>query len=124
MSKLYAINRMTYGAAAGDPFLGSIAKAAGKFLGGLFRKKSVTKIVQVAQQLPKGKAFQVIAPAVAGGVAWAGAEKLMSGGGASGSWGPRRRRRGITAMELRGYRKVANLIHKEGMVSRRARGRR
>jgi hypothetical protein len=44
------------------------------------------------------------------------------GGGASGGW-TTRRRRGITATELRGYRKVANLIHKEGMVSKRARGR-
>jgi hypothetical protein len=45
------------------------------------------------------------------------------GGGASGVYGFRRRARGITATELRGYRKVANLIHREGMVSRRARGR-
>lgn len=44
------------------------------------------------------------------------------GGGRSGG-GTRRRSRGITARELRGYRKVSNLLHKEGMVSRRARGR-
>lgn len=44
-----------------------------------------------------------------------------AGGAAAG--GARRRSRGITARELRGYRKVSNLLHREGMVSRRARGR-
>lgn len=46
------------------------------------------------------------------------------GFGPTTGYAPRKRRaKGITAVELRGYRKVANLIHKEGMVSRRARGR-
>lgn len=45
------------------------------------------------------------------------------GGGGGRGGGARRRSRGITARELRGYRKVANLLHREGMVSRRGRGR-
>lgn len=121
MSKLYYMNRMGMGASAGDPFLGSLIGKGIKLVGGLFKKKGVQAVVQAAKT-PVGK--QVIG-GVAAGAGWAAGQSLLSAGGgsgASGSWG-RRRRRGITALELRGYRKVANLIHKEGMVSRRARGR-
>lgn len=49
-------------------------------------------------------------------------EEAGGGGGGTGT-GKRRRSRGITARELRGFRKVSRLLHSEGMVSRRARGR-
>jgi len=102
--------------------LGKIVKGGAKLLGGLFKKKGVQAAIQTGAKIAKN-------PAVQTGLAVAaaeGASALLSGGGgggATGGWGYRRRARGITARELRGYRKVANLLHKEGMVSRRARGR-
>lgn len=116
MSKLYQMNRMMYAPAAGG-LIGNIGKAVGGLLGGLFKKKTVQTAVQVAGKVIKN-------PAVQTGAMVAGAELLSGGGGrgASGGWAPRRRR-GITATELRGYRKVAGLLHREGMVSKRARGR-
>lgn len=123
MSKMYQLNRMTYGAAAGDPWLGG----AIKLIGGLFSKgkKVVAPAVAAATKAIKTPVGRQIAGGVAAGAGWAAGEKLLrgGGGGASGGWGPPRRARGITARELRGYRKVANLLHREGMVSRRARGR-
>lgn len=118
MSKLALIRQYQYSPMAGG-LLSGIIKGAGKLVGGLFKKKGA-KIAQTAVQVGK-----TVAPGVAAGAGWALGEQLLSpgGGGASGGWGPRRRARGITARELRGYRKVANLLHKEGMVSRRARGR-
>jgi len=114
------MNQMRYAPAAGGLLTGIIG-GAGKLIGGLFQSKA-TKAAIAA-----GKAA-LANPAVRTGLAvGAGtlAGQLMTGGGggrgASGSWP--HRRRGITATELRGYRKVANLIHKEGMVSKRARGR-
>lgn len=126
MSKLYYMNRMTYGAAAGDPFFGTLIGKGIKLIGGLFRKKSVqavaTAVGKVARS-PVGQAAIYTGAGVAAGQLLAPNGGGGGGGGAVGSWGRRRRARGITARELRGYRKVANLLHKEGMVSRRARGR-
>jgi hypothetical protein len=114
MSKLYLMNRMQMSPAAGGLFSG-IVKFGAKLLG--IGKKVAPVVVAAAKN-----------PAVQMGAAVLGAEAagaLLSGGGGGGSTGgwTRRRRRGITATELRGFRKVANLIHKEGMVSKRARGR-
>jgi len=119
MSKLAVLKRASYGdpaifgALAG--FLPKIIKGAGKLLG--IGKKAVAAIPATAK---------VVGGAALSGAAMGAATSLLAGGGggrgASGSWA-RRRGRGITATELRGYRKVANLIHKEGMVSRRSRGR-
>lgn len=121
MSKLYTINRMRYGAAAGDPFFGELLGKGIKLIGGLFKKKGVQKVITTAGKIAKSPVGQA---AIYTGAGYAASELLEGGGGrgASGGW-TRRRGRGITARELRGYRKVANLIHKEGMVSRRARGR-
>jgi len=117
VSKLYQMNRMMYAPAAGG-LLSGIIKGAGTLIGGLFKKKGVQTAIQVATKVAKN-------PAVQTGAMIAGAELLSGGGGgrgASGGW-TGRRRRGITATELRGYRKVAGLLHREGMVSKRARGR-
>lgn len=121
MSKLYMMNRMQYGAAAGGGFLGALLPLGAKLLG--LGKKAAPAVAKVIKT-PVGKQ---VATGVAAGAGWAVGEKLLRGAGpegrgASGGWGYRRRR-GITATELRGFRKVANLIHKEGMVSKRARGR-
>lgn len=123
MSKLYQLNRMTYGASAGDPFLGTILSGI-KGVVGLFKKKA-PQLAKAAGSALKSSAGKQIAGGVAAGAGWAAGERLLGGGGgrgASGGFGVRRAK-GITARELRGYRKVANLLHREGMVSRRARGR-
>lgn len=119
MSKLALIRQYQYSPMAGG-LLSGIVKGAGKLIGGLFKKKGVQTVIGAAGKAVKNPAVQT---ALAYGAA-EGASALLSGGGggASGGW-TRRRARGITARELRGYRKVANLLHKEGMVSRRARGR-
>jgi len=121
MSKMYQLNRMTYGAAAGDPWLGGVLKGAIS----LFKKKAPA-IIAKGGQLIKSPVGRQVATAAAAGAGWAAGERILGGGGgrgASGGWGAPRRAKGITARELRGYRKVANLLHREGMVSRRARGR-
>lgn len=124
MSKLALVRQYQYSPMAGGGFLKKIIKGAGKLLG--IGKKTVTQIAPTILPTAK-KVGQIVAPGVLAGAGWAAGEALLSpgggGGGAAGGWGPRRRARGITARELRGYRKVANLLHKEGMVSRRARGR-
>lgn len=124
MSKMYQLNRMSGYAAGGGLFSGA-AKLIGKLAKKVFPSltKTATQVVTTAAPIAKK-----VAPYVIPGAVVAGAELLTGGGksggaGASGGWGYTRRRRGITATELRGYRKVANLLHKEGMVSKRARGR-
>lgn len=121
MSKMYNLNRMQYAAAAGG--LGTIIKGAGRLIGGLFKSGAAKRAGAAAVKMAKSPIAQTAAMVAAGSAA----SGLLQGGGkessgASGSWGVRRRR-GITATELRGFRKVANLIHKEGMVVKRARGR-
>lgn len=119
MSKLALIRQYQYSPMAGGGILGKILKFGGKLLG--IGKKAAPAVLAKGKQIAN-----VVGPAVVAGVTYAGADALLSpgggGGGASMSYG-RRRAKGITARELRGYRKVANLLHKEGMVSRRARGR-
>ena len=121
MSKLAAIRQYQYSPAAGGlfSFLAPVAKFIGKGLGII--KPAATKAAQVATTVAKSPVGQA-ALLTAGSVA---ASQLLKPGssGASGYYGTRRRGRGITARELRGYRKVARLLHKEGMVSKRARGR-
>lgn len=116
MSKTALIKHYQYSPAAGGifSFLAPVAKFIGKGLG-IIKPK-----VAAAVASPVGKAALTAAGAGAAGALLAGAG---SGRGATGSWSGRRRGRGITARELRGYRKVARLLHNEGMVSRRARGR-
>src|SRR5512137_3024203 len=120
MSKLYVLNRMT-----GSPAAGNIFTSAWKFIKGGIKTLTSKKGAQVVvQQLPKSvkDVAKYVAPVVVGAV---GAE-LMSGGGekesrgATGGW-TGRRRRGITATELKGFHKVARLLHKEGMVVKHAR---
>lgn len=121
MSKLGTLRQYRYSPAAGNIF-GTIWKGIKGAVGGIFGSKTKQVLTQTVLPAAKKAAPYVLPP-----LAVAGAE-LMSGsggssGGASGGWSGRRRGRGITARELRGYRKVARLLHQEGMVSRRARGR-
>jgi hypothetical protein len=115
MSKLATIQQYQYSPAAG----GLLTGALGFFKRGLNIGKKVAPVVMKAAKSPVGQAAIYTGAAL-------GAEALLrpgGGRGASGSWAGHRRGRGITARELRGYRKVARLLHKEGMVSKRARGR-
>lgn len=118
MSKL-AYLKATRGAAGGLPILSAVAglipkvvKVGGKLLG-LGKKAAAVPAVQQAAKL------------AAGGAGYAAAAKLLGGGGggagASGGW-TRRKARGITATELRGFNKVAGLLHRVGMVPRKTRG--
>ena len=121
MSKLAVIQQYRYSPAAGGLF--SFLAPAIKFIGkglGIIKPAATTALSTVAKvaKTPVGQAA-----ILAGGTAAASALLSRGGGGASGGYAPRRRGRGITARELRGYRKVARLLHQEGMVSRRARGR-
>lgn len=110
MSKLAVLRQYRYSPAAGGIF-GTI----GKILGGAVNAVTGLNIF-------KSKAAAVATPQVklpmgvgAGPSFGVNPSALLKGGGGS------RRGRGITARELRGYRKVANLLHKEGMVSKKAR---
>ena len=120
MSKMAVIRQYQYSPAAGGIF-SSIAKFVGKGLGLI---KTAAPAVATVVKSPIGKTAIAAGVGTAAGALLSGAGSAKGPGGASGAWaGGRRRSRGITARELRGYRKVANLIHKEGMVSKRARGR-
>jgi hypothetical protein len=114
MSKLYQMNRMTYSAAAGGLFT-SVLGAAGKLVGKLFQSKATRAAIAAARKLAANPLAQT---AVAAGAGAALGEAISSPGGkgrgASGGW-TGRRRKGITATELRGFRKVSSLLHKEGM---------
>lgn len=120
MSKLYQLNRMKYAPAAGG--LGSLISkgigAVGGLIGGLFKKKSVAAVGTMVAKVAKNPLAQTAA--VVGATELASG--LLSGGGAgaSGGW-TRRRAKGITGTELRGFHKVARLLHKEGMVVKHAR---
>jgi hypothetical protein len=120
MSKLYQMNRMQYSAAAGGifalPLLGKAIKGIGKLLKG----KAASAVVATAKKVAANPAARAAAAGAAGAI---GVDLLTGAGGsggASGSWG-RRRRKGITGAELRGFHKVARLLHKEGMVVKHAR---
>lgn len=128
MSKLGTLRQYRNSPAAGDlfGFLGKAVKGVVSFVKGGIKSIGKSKTAQVLAETALPAAKKAL-PALAAG---AGAGMLASltsgggGGGASGGWGARRRGKGITARELRGFRKVSNLLHKEGMVSRRAhRGR-
>lgn len=118
------MRRMAYSPAAGGGPLSGALKVVGGFVGGLFKSKAARAAAAAAKAALKNPLVQT--GLIVGGGEIAGA--LMApgsggggGGGASGGWTGGRRRRGITATELRGFRKVANLLHKEGMVVKRAR---
>lgn len=116
MSKLANIRMYQY---TGDPgFVDALAKGFGK-VKGLFKK--VAPAVQSLISPKSGGGMDELARQLGLGGGGGGGGAAVNGGGGGG--GRRRRSRGITSRELRGYRKVSNLLHREGMVSRRARGR-
>jgi len=111
--------KATRGAAGGLPILAA--------LGGLIPKviKVGGKLLGIGKKAAAIPAVQQTAKAVAAGAGYAAAAKMLGGGGgggATGSYGYRRKARGITATELRGFNKVAGLLHRVGMVPRKTRG--
>jgi hypothetical protein len=121
MSKMYQMNRMRYSAAAGGIFALPILAKVGKFIAKAVKGKAASAVVATAKKVAASPAVRAGAAGAAGAIG----VDLLSGagggsGGASGSWS-RRRRKGITGAELRGFHKVARLLHKEGMVVKHAR---
>ena len=124
MSKLYQLNRMTGSAAAGD-LIGLAAGVGGrviKGLGSLFKSKAARAAAAAAKKLARNPLAQTAAIVGMGELAGG----LLAGGGGGGGRGSSggwtgRRRKGITATELRGFRKVAKLLHNEGMVIKKHR---
>jgi len=108
VSKLAQVQNYRYSPAAGGLF-----SFIGKAAGGLINAVSGIDLIKMK---PK---TVVQAPAAAPASQSAAVKALMGGG----SFGVKRRAKGITGRELRGFRKVANLLHKEGMVSKKSRGR-
>jgi hypothetical protein len=123
MSKLFMMNRMRYSPAAGDIW-GTLAKVGGNIVKGavnLFTSKGAKAAAAAAKNALKNPVVTGALAAGAGGLAGALLTPTGGGapGGASGHW--HRRRKGITGAELRGFHKVARLLHKEGMVVKHAR---
>jgi len=116
MSKLAKIRMYQY---YGDPGFIDIIKKGASLVKGIVSKggKGVKNLVGQAGKLVGSTDVQNI-------MGQLGLVPGVNGGGGGVGTGRRRRSRGITARELRGYRKVANLLHREGMVSRKSRGRR
>jgi len=121
---------------AGDPFLGALVRGAfaiGKGVLKLFKKpKAVGALVTrapaaIARRIPAGAVGRVArGAAVAAGAGAAfevGARIVGFDEAGQPIFGRKRRRRGITATELRGFRKVTSLLHRVGMTPRGLRGR-
>lgn len=117
MSKLYQLNRMRNSPAAGDIFSTGL-----KLIGGLFKSKATRTALAAAKKLAANPVAQAVgAGAIAGiGIDLLSGQKAPAVRGAGGCW-TGRRRKGITATELRGFRKVAKLLHKEGMTIKKHR---
>jgi len=113
----------------GDPFLGALVRGAfaiGKGVIKLFKGKA-KKVIGAGTAIARRPATAAVAGRVARGAA------VAAGAGAAFEVGSRivgfdeagqplfakrRRRRGITATELRGFRKVTSLLHRVGMTPR------
>ncbi len=114
----------------GDPFIGSLIGAAAGLVGKLFKKRAVKGITSLAKIKPRipaglGTVLRRAAPVVAGvggaaaaGAAFAGGENLIRDEAGNVIGIRRRRRRGITARELSGFRKITRLLHSVGMTPR------
>jgi hypothetical protein len=112
MSKLAFIKRYNYAPAAGG-ILGDIWNI-GK---GLFGKKKAAATVTPQITVGRVKGFGGIG--AGSGVGIMGYDPITGASRLTGGGGGYRRGKGITARELRGFRKVSRLLHREGMVPKR-----
>ena len=125
---------------AGDPFLGTLIRggfAIAKGIGRLFKGKAqrvLTKGAAGTAITTRGRTVALAGRAApilrrVGAAAGLGAAfeigSRVIGFDEAGQpiLGKKRRRRGITATELRGFRKVTSLLHRVGMTPRGLRGR-
>lgn len=97
------------------PAAGGLLSFIPKLLGGAVNAVTGLNIIKPKSTAP------ATAPSIAAAAPQSAAVKALMGGGSFG--GAKRRSKGITGRELRGFRKVAKLLHKEGMVSKKSRGR-
>lgn len=111
MSKLAFIKRYNYAPAAGG-ILGDLWNI-GKGLFGKKKKAAVPLATSGFSGLGFGQGIGIMGYDPITGAA----KKLTNGGGGGGI----RRGKGISARELRGFRKVSRLLHREGMVPKRTR---
>lgn len=100
----------------GDPWFAA-ALGAVTSLWGLFKKKAPKAIAAIGAKIPAaaravGRALPGAAAAAGAGAAGGAATALLGGGG---STGMRRRGKGISATELRGFKRVTSLLRKVGM---------
>jgi len=114
----------------GDPFIGALIGAGIGLVGKLFKKKAakgITALAKIRPRLPAGltrfagRAAPVVAGiggAAAAGAAFAGGENLIRDAAGNVIGIKRRRRRGITARELSGFRKITRLLASVGMSPR------
>lgn len=112
---------------AGDPFLGLLVRGAfaiGKGISKIFRKPKLVgaitrRATTVLQRIPAGRIARGAAVAAGAGAAFEVGSRIV-GTDAAGQpiFAKRRRRRGITATELRGFRKITSLLHRVGMTPR------
>lgn len=112
---------------AGDPFLGALVRGAfaiGKGIVKIFRKPKavgalITRAPAAIARIPVGKIARGAAVAAGAGAAFEVGARIV-GTDAEGNpiFAKRRRRRGITATELRGFRKITSLLHRVGMTPR------
>lgn len=117
---------------AGDPFLGALVRGAfaiGKGIARVFKGKARQlpaaigqRTTAIARRLPPGAVGRVArGAAVAAGAGAAfevGARIVGFDEAGQPIFAKRRRRRGITATELRGFRKITSLLHRVGMTPR------
>lgn len=120
------------GGSAGDPFLGALIRGGFAIAKGIGRKlfrgrkalpapTAITRLGSVFPRLPAGvgRILRTGAGAVATGAAFSvGATIIGFNPDGTPIFGKRRRRRGITATELRGFKKVTGLLHRVGMTPR------
>jgi hypothetical protein len=140
MSKLALIrqwqsNGGARGGEEGDPFIGAIAGLAGPLIkklgggilgkvGGLFGKKAAARqIAGPAGGSRLGGIVRAGTGLVAGGAAFEAGSRLVRKKDGTMVL-RRRRRRGISHTELRGFRKITSLLRSVGMVPKGLRGRR
>lgn len=117
------------GGSAGDPFLGALIRGGFAIAKGIGRKlfgkgprgTAIAKAAPTAIGRFTGRlgALRPLGAAAAAGAAFTvGSTIIGFGPGGEPIFGKRRRRRGITATELRGFRKVTGLLHRVGMTPR------
>ena len=129
MSRMYMLRRTRGVGDPAFPLIGGLAKLlplAGKLIGiggaSAAASKATTALMTRKALLPTvASGTRMIAGGAAVGGGMTAAQQLLAGASSPAFRGGRRRGRGITANELRGFNKVANLLRRVGMVPKATR---